>query len=195
MITFSTQFNEYSPEVLEACVIQGAAKVAGMITEDSIKTLAEQGLETMSPQGILAVLPELEIVRKDIEPNGRSRMMLGAAFRYKSAEDSRFLLSSHQDEECPEGITLVIPVFGEKAFFAASNQPFLLEEDGSVNVEPHLLWEYGPRDVIFLRQGLRKVNQRRVHYDMVHHAGRSNGKRLLRMLDFRGRSLKLPIKL
>ena len=195
MLTLSPQFNEYSSEVLSACVLQGATKVAGMIGEDSIGSLAKHGTEAMSAQGILAALPELDVVRRDIQPNGRSRFAMGAALRHKSAEDPRFRLSSHQDEECPEGITLVIPVLGESALFAAAKQPFLLEEDGSVNVEPHLLWEYGPRDVIFLRQGLRKVNQRRVHYDMVHHAGRSDGRRLLRMIDFRGRSLKLPIEL
>ncbi len=195
MPTFSPEFDTYSPDVLKACVQQGAAKVAGMISDESIERLARPGAQSMSAQGILAAAPELEEVRRHIQSNGRASFTMVAAFRNKAGEDPRFQIRSHPDTESPKGITLVIPVTGKKALFAAADQPFNLREDGRVDVEPHLLWEYGPTDVMFLRQGLRKVNRQKVKFGMAQHNGRSEGYRLLRMLDFRSRKLKLPIDL
>jgi hypothetical protein len=108
--------------------------------------------------------------------------------RYLFANLERRDEPSHTDSVAPHGISILMPFYGPKALFAASNSSFGLgwgtfAENTSDYYSPQWLTTYGPTDAIAIRQTIDSFNGQPKSLNQMHHAGGADGLRKLFMVD------------
>lgn len=92
------------------------------------------------------------------------------------------------DKSSDEGLSLLIPVEGDEAMFAASSKLFemnsdMFSEDWFMDL-PEMIGEYGVGDLIIMRQKIAHINGQEFNLDQLYHAGASNSGRKIVSLDF-----------
>ncbi len=207
-------FAEPSPEVLEACINDGVAKVSSFVSEMSAKRLYKnvRPAHELKKTGVLSLTtnkanngtlphhaeadamtwaPELHVV-KDLlftPENEAARIALKFNSIYLEPEEE---VKGHLDEVARRGITVIVPTCGGEALFAASptddkNQKFVLSEKtltGEASIMPEFLTSYGPGDVLFVRQAIALCNGEQVGLPQTRHCGAGAENRILFCMDF-----------
>lgn len=175
---FSPEFDTFSREALDFCLKHGAAKLGGIFDPTDVTKLSPtfpQHPELLSYQ-----LPELHEFYKllllgyeDLDDENKIRISSDTIDPFRPDERIRPL--SHTDMDAPRGISLLVPISGDEAFFGAKDSRF------SEEIEPDFLTIYGLGDAILLRQ--RVTDQQGVTYPQAHHLGISTQSRQIIAID------------
>ncbi len=194
MISYSPEFTELGPDALQACIDNGAAKVAKCISTESIRRLAALQKD-FSKTKLTSAVPELSWVFDAVAtPENLTKGMIIKCATTKVAPPKLGVGEySHRDYDQPDGLSLLVPTIGERALFGADEREFIIPwlDD---NVAPDFVCEYGTGDVLLLRQGIEKINEVRVELPAMFHCGVSATNRLLYTVDFLARRLSLPVQ-
>ncbi len=191
-INYSPEFTEFGPEALKACIDDGAAKVTGLLSKDSIARVQEKG-GTQDLGVLTSRVPEVRsIVSYITDANTYGEMVVNCSSNShpaKGVEDHEY---GHVDGGIAGcGLSMLLPISGAPAFFGADEDDFVLfGRDESA--APSLIWEYGVGDVIFLRQALASVNGRWLEKEPIIHCGMSGTSRELQIVDFIVADITLP---
>jgi hypothetical protein len=166
---------------IDTCVLEsGVAKIPNLLGEVStrklLKLLGSDDEATVAAVHVIDRIPELEdiYVFHTVELP-RTRVGMGR--------------TSHVDSVAPEGISLLMPLSGGEAVFAASDQRFDLSKDTfdlTADSYPTLISTYRPGDAMLLRQEIDRWKDEAVCLQQIRHCGAADTDRILTSLDFRG---------
>lgn len=180
-------------EAVEACVDIGVAKIAGLLGDQSIEQLRGQirfGGEVVAADDIIDHIPELHIVKSLLfsEENVLRGMRLYMSGYTIDAIDKSMGISSHTDSyPSSQGLSLLLPVDGNVAIFAAGNDKFDLSidtfEDEMTTSLPEMVAEYGVGDGMLVRQQITRLNCLAVDLAGIYHCGAADTVRYIAALD------------
>jgi hypothetical protein len=162
----SPEFDAFSREALDFCLEHGAAKLAGVFDSVDVTKLSPtfpQHPELLSYRlpGLYDFYALLLLNRGDL--NDTRKIRVSSVTITPFTPDERIKPMSHIDMNAPRGVSLLVPVSGDEAFFGAKNSRFNDE------IKPDYLTVYGLGDAILLRQ--RVSDERGVSYPQAHHLG------------------------
>lgn len=193
---------EFAPDNLEgaiaSCIEIGVAKIPNMLSLASIERVHRrvgESEQTLDAQLVIPVAPELEALYELIctDENKAKDMMVSIVGLPLLAPHKE--LASHVDQSTKEGVSLLFPLFGNRAILAAAHHPFTLSKaaiKGRTDIKPEYVTEYGITDGVFLRQNITTLNGKRVDLGQVHHAGAAATKRIVGAIDFKNLDIALP---
>ena len=173
----ATTFPTINSASLECCLEYGAAKLANVISEDSLLRLRAEGvpqavslLESRVPEimGFFAILgvtdvEDTKLINIDvIDPYPNDGVINEA----------------HIDSIASKGLSLLIPYTGSTAFFTCDNKPYMSTESSTIQTS------YGPGDAILLRQTVRSVNGQPCTRLQAWHMGIASTERSIITIDY-----------
>ena len=173
-INYAPEFDCINSEALDYCIENGATKLKGVISQDTLKKLGNgvplhlELLTLLAPE-INEFLNLFDIEQTDTRINVQNQ---GAW------TEPGYVLSHVDAEFAPVGISLLLPFSGEPAFFGADDERFGLLTDGF----PSFMAVYGLGDAIMLRQQVKDIYSG-IDYPQVHHVGVGSTERRLITLD------------
>ncbi len=196
MIEYSPEFDEYGPEVIHSAVFEGAAKVSRIISDrsvDRLKILVDKSVD--SPVEMLA--PELGGVIDSLLTPENNRLGMVCLKELFTVDAMKTTGVPHKDSKKLRlgyyGLSLLLPLMGGEAFFAADEKYF--ELFNSEYKTPDKFWTYGPGDGIFIRQRLNEIDgvwYPNPEFNQMWHVGWGAENRLILGLDFKTRGIVLP---
>lgn len=195
MIVCSPEFDEFNPDVVRSAVFDGAAKISGLLSDESVGELSR--LDDLSPLQVVESAPELKIVFNSLltAENARLGMTCLSGLIEVNAEKTTGV--PHKDSKKLRlgwyGLSLLLPLSGGEAFFAADEKYFELFNDEYKT--PDKFWTYGPGDAIFIRQRLNEVDGTwypNPELGQIWHVGWGKENRQILGIDFRSRGIVLP---
>lgn len=189
MIEYSPEFDVFEPEVIHSAVIDGAAKVAGMISLRSVNRL-KMLLDTSVLEPAKSLAPELEEVIDALMTPQNTALGMKYTSDMFMVEAQKTTGVPHKDSKKLRfgyfGLSLLLPIIGGEAYFAADERYFELFNDEYKT--PDKFWTYGPGDGIFIRQRLNEVDGEwhpNPELDQMWHVGWGEENRLILGLDFK----------
>lgn len=194
--SFSPEFpvlDRENPEAAEFMLKYGAAKLANIFNSSSLEILPDIDFIYTDVEGVIEDLPELLPVleffgyNSDIcSRNDFPTNKIPPEDLYDKTEEG----DAHLDDKPNEiGISFLIPLTYPRAYFGASDTEFNVYNDDDLQ---HL-WEYGPGDVMMLRQEVFLVNGKQYARPQTWHVGASMSSREIATIDFRHGALTLPV--
>lgn len=192
MYQLSPEFTEIGPEAIDCCIENGAAKIAGAVSYDSLSGFLDS--QTLDPDGIRQEIPELDAVWGFLWQRDHGGYFGTQTMRIDiKGCDEVDAVDVHADKSASTGITAIVPYVGDRALFAANNKPFLFRPDLDNPFDdadmPAYIAEYGIGDIMLVRQPLRRVNGQPVSLYHAWHAGLSRKRRDILCIDFLNDSL------
>ena len=180
-ITF-TSINRAS---LDCCLEYGAAKLSGIVSQESLSRLWNEGvpqavtlLESRIPEvmGFFALLgvsdvDDTKLINVDVidpYPNDGT------------------VNEAHIDSIANKGLSLLIPYTGSPAYFTCDNKPFMSTERSTIQTS------YGPGDAILLRQTIRSVNGDPCTRLQAWHMGIASTERSIITIDYLNEHITTP---
>lgn len=195
MVMYSTEFSEFNPDVVRSAVFDGAAKISGLLSDESVGKLRR--LDDLSPLQAVESAPELEKVFNSLLTADNARLGMTCLSGLIEVNAGKTTGVSHKDSKKLRlgwyGLSLLLPLSGGEAFFAADEKYFELFNDE--HKTPDRFWTYGPGDGIFIRQRLNEVDGEwypNPELDQMWHVGWGKEDRKILGVDFRSRGIVLP---
>lgn len=186
------------PEALQACVLNGVAKVTGHISEASRLALLNNIRFADEPSVLddfpvtnhlqycdeLKELHDLVVADNPVE-TGQGIRFTPITTPVAGPEDK---FTGHHDTLSPFGISAVSALNGPNALFVASPYAYYITKDiftSGPDVPPDFIDEYGAGDTMLIRQRIDEFNGQSVNLRAMIHEGIASEKRKLLATDFR----------
>lgn len=192
-------------ELSEAAVcgiVHGVAKVNELLSVNSLNAALEHtklSKRATPAREVLPIIPELAPVHDLLRVRKGSEARLYAVFDplFQRALHKFDAAKSHQDTYTAVGISILVPVNGPEAVFAAGTQSFVLsrsmiERPWLESTLPQYIGTYQPRDVMIIRQRIKWLNGHKVNLPQMHHVGAASGERNMLAMDLRSGRMWLP---
>ncbi len=189
-------------EALHASVTIGVAKISGLISPHSIEATVDQvrcaaDAESIPARNIIPrmteLLPIYNIFKSSIHANAGAIMVFDPLSQVaKSENDSEY---SHVDTNSRYGLSVLIPLTGAVAVFAAADKKFLLYKDTFTNQAgrlPQYAGTYGVGDAMMIRQEIKMLDGTSVKLPQMQHAGAGSTRRDMVAMDIRTPHIWLP---
>jgi hypothetical protein len=201
MKTISDYNPEQQVEALDNAIYDdGVSIVRGCVGSDMVKFLLSL-IDFDSDYVVDASqsIGELEEISPIIERlYTEENIALGMMANFVAIRQDPFWYSGSEkahldDKSSDEGLSLLIPVEGDEALFAASRDLFemnsdMFDEDWFMDL-PEMIGVYGVGDLLIMRQKIARINGQEVNLNQLYHAGASNSARKIVSLDFVFRDL------
>lgn len=180
VIKFSRSYKRMSPAVIRFAITHGAAKVDNFLCDESLGYLQSKKAD-IHPELLAERIPEIDAYFKmfDDDHDGLPSGTVRCHSRWVDPN-----LDIHTDQDIRYGLSLLIPN-QYSAVFRASNDKFTIKDS------PALVWEYGPRSAILLRQALEYINNDYVGLGQAYHVAHREKADLLHIVDVHTKSIVL----
>ncbi len=170
------EFTDFTAESFEHLLIYGAAKLASVIPAEAIDYFNTPGKGIPHESERLAeVAPVIGKILRIVGSLGQD----ATAFDNLNAGGDQDR-GVHRDSVGKNGLSILIPVIGDDAVFAAGNKHW---SDGHHVDGADYLTTYGLGDLMLVRQYIRTYNSAEINVPQAFHCGISSGRRWLHIID------------
>lgn len=178
------EFSDLTPEAVDCCIEFGASNLKGYLSDVAFDAIATRGFPTSQESAKLIderLFRLMEVFGIGGLPGvqAENSILPRADMISAPGKDSSAHLDWHQDSDPRNGISLLMPLSGEVARFEFRETRSAI--GGAV--------EYGPKDVLLLRQYIARYNGVDVMKNQVEHRGLSEGMRTLYIVDLQTANL------